>query len=167
MLGVKLYTLQVHNTSHSPEDIILNKEVFSHISSGDYIKVVDPENVANPLTLRVNLLQSTGGRVEISLLKSIAEAMNLKSFCRVSVELISVKSALVDFVELSFRRMFLQRGNMWKFKNAMSGKPVHLRQVVQVEGAQAVIEVSLVNVAKLTSTHARNSDAPEKPQHQE
>ena len=93
----------------------------------------------------MNTLQTTGGRLEISISKSIADPLNLKPFCRVVVEKITQQEARVDFVELSFRKQFLTRGNMWRFKNAINGMAVHVNQTVQIDGVQAQIQELGIN----------------------
>ena len=135
------FTLMVHTTAHSTEDIILNKDIFSgKFEVGDYISVVDPDRPSANLILKVQSLQTVGGRLEISLSKQIAESLSFKSFSRVNVTKVNIESASIDFVELAFKRQFLQRGNMWRFKRAMFGRPVYIGQNVEVDGVQATIQ---------------------------
>lgn len=140
IVGLKLYSLLVHPVTHSPEDIILNKDIFSNILIGDYVQISDPERPAAKLILKVNSFQSTSGRLEISISKPIAEVLNVQSFVRINLVKIDPTSAHIDFVELAFRRQFLQRGNMWRFKNSMLGFPIRIGQNVQIGGVQAQIE---------------------------
>lgn len=131
-----LYSLRVHTVTHSQEELILNKDIFGHLSPGEYIQVVDPERPGLRLVLKVPATQqqTTGGTLEASLSKIIAEPLNLKPFTRVQIERITPESAEVDFVELTFRRQFLQRGYMWRFKKDMFGRPVHVGQTVTAAG---------------------------------
>ena len=74
------------------------------------------------LIFKVSSLQ-TGGRLEVSLSKQIADTLNIKPYSRVIVEKIQNPHLYqVDFVELTFKKQFLQRGNMWRFKKSMSGR---------------------------------------------
>lgn len=74
------------------------------------------------LIFKVSSLQ-TGGRLEVSLAKQIADTLNIKPYSRVMVEKIQNPHLYqVDFVELTFKKQFLQRGNMWRFKKSMSGR---------------------------------------------
>jgi len=45
-----------------------------------------------------------------------------------------------DFIELAFRKQFLQRGNIWRFQRNMAGRTAHLGQNVSVDGVQATIQ---------------------------
>ena len=140
-----LYSLMVHTVKHSTEELILNKDLFAHLIPGEYIQVVDPDKPGLRLVLKVPApqQQSTGGTFEASLSKTIAElpSLNLKSFTKVSIERITPEAAEVDFVELAFRRQFLQRGYMWRFKKDMFGRPVHVGQTVTaVGGVQAQVQ---------------------------
>ncbi len=135
------FTLMVHTTAHSTDDIILNKDIFSgKFEVGDYISVADPDRPSANLILKVPSLQTVGGRLEISLSKNIAESLSFKSFSRVNVTKVNIENASIDFVELAFKRQFLQRGNMWRFKRAMFGRPVYIGQNIGVDGVQATIQ---------------------------
>ncbi len=135
------FTLMVHTQAHTTEDIILNKDIFSgKFEVGDYISVTDPDRPSANLILKVPSLQTVGGRLEISLSKQIAESLSFKSFSRVNVTKVNIENASIDFVELAFKRQFLQRGNMWRFKRAMFGRPVYIGQNIGVDGVQATIQ---------------------------
>ena len=71
------YSLMVHSVAHSQDELILNKAYFTDIVSGDYIQIVDPEKPSLRLVLKATTPQSTGSRLEISLSKTIADALNL------------------------------------------------------------------------------------------
>ncbi len=75
------------------------------------------------LIFKVTSMQATGGRLEVSLHKQIADLLNIKPYCRVIIERIQNSyTCQVDFVELTFKKQFLQRGNMWRFKKSMTGR---------------------------------------------
>ena len=135
-----LYQLLIHTSTHSQDEVILNRNVFPHIDPGDYIQIIDPDRPNDRLILRAPNRQNAVGRLEISLAKSIAEPLNFKAFSRVVVEKIDIEDAKVDFVELAFRRQFLQRGNMWRFKQATFGCPVYEGQNIALDGIQAQIQ---------------------------
>jgi len=37
--GVNAYNLMIHDTSHSTEEILINRDIFPHIAEGDYVEV--------------------------------------------------------------------------------------------------------------------------------
>ena len=85
--------------------------------------------------------KTVASRLEISIMKAVADQMNLVPYGRVVVEKVSDPKTLdVDFIELVFRRQFLQRGNMWRAKMAMFGRPVHIGQTVVMDGLQATVQ---------------------------
>lgn len=105
-----LFSLMVHTVKHSSEELILNKDLFCHFAQGDYIQLIDPDRPSLRLVLKVPALQTSGGTLEASLSKTIAEPLDLKPFSRVHIEKVNPADAEVDFVELTFKRQFLQRG---------------------------------------------------------
>jgi len=135
-----LYQLLIHTATHSQDEVILNRNVFPHIYPGDYIQIIDPDKPNDRLILKAPNRQNAVGRLEISLAKSIAESLNFKAFTRVVVEKIDIEEAKVDFVELAFRRQFLQRGNMWRFKQATFGGTFYEGQNIALDGIQAQIQ---------------------------
>ena len=90
--------------------------------------------------------------MEISLLKQIAENLNIKPYSRVYVEKIQNPSLYqVDFVELTFKKQFFQRGNMWKFKKSMCHRSVYMKQQVVCGGVNAQIQELAYNTTPLVS----------------
>lgn len=136
----KLCTLMVHSPSHNSEELLLNPDIFTEISAGDFIQIYDPQNFEGRLILKVPSMQPITSRLEISVTKIVAEANNLKPFSKVVIERIEPESSTLDFVELSFKRQYLQRGNFFRFQNEMLGRPVYLNQNVIINGIQAQIQ---------------------------
>ena len=140
----RLYTMMIHPESHSKDEVILNRDFFlDMLSSSQYLQIFDPEYPLARLVLKVPplaSLYSKTGTLEVSLSKSIADSFNFKAFSKVCVQRVDAEDARVDFVELAFRRQFLQRGNMWRFKRAMFGRPVRIGENVAVDGIQAQIQ---------------------------
>ena len=139
-----MYRAYIHTSNFSTEDVILNHEIFPDIFEGDYIRVTDAENSGGSIggvILQIGKNQTGRFNLEISLSKTIADPFNLKPYSLVNVEkVVNKQDVEVDFVELSFRRQFLQRGNMYIFKRSMVDRPVHVRQNVAVGGVQAQIQ---------------------------
>jgi hypothetical protein len=130
----------VHTPSHNAEELQLNPEIFTDLVPGDFIQVYDPQNYEGHLVLKVPAMPPLTSRMEISLTKVIADANNLKAFSKVVVEKINAESAMVDFVELAFKRQYLQRGNFFRFQDEMIGRPIYLNQNVSINGIQAQIQ---------------------------
>lgn len=136
----RLCTLMVHTPSHNAEELQLNPEIFTDLAPGDFIQIYDPQNCEGYLVLKVPAMPPLTSRMEISLTKVIADANNLKSFAKVVVEKINAESAMIDFVELAFKRQYLQRGNFFRFQREMIGRPIYLNQTVSINGIQAQIQ---------------------------
>lgn len=140
----KLRSLMIHSAEHSSEEVIFNPNVFTDLQEGSYVKIFDVERPHNKLVVRVPPFGNVSGRLEVSLSKSVAEAFALQPFSKVLVEEVpSVRDVEVDFVEVAFRRQYLQRGNMWRFKRSLVGRAVHTQQNVVIDGVAAqVLEMS-------------------------
>lgn len=138
--SARLCTLMVHSPSHNSEELLLNPEIFSDLTAGDYIQIFDPQNPEGALILKVPTMSPISSRLEISLTKVVAEANNLKPFIKIVVEKIDPESATLHFVELSFKRQYLQRGNFFRFQNEMIGRPIYLNQNITINGIQAQIQ---------------------------
>lgn len=153
------FIVMIHSTNHSSEDLILNKEIFFDVVKiGDYVRLYDPEiesyskdeelkmrmqSFSMVFQIKENTLQNlTRGRFEISLSKVASELLHLKplsnNFFR--FEKIIADEAYADFVELTFKKQFIQRGNMWRFKNAMIGRAIHIGQSISADGIQAQVQ---------------------------
>lgn len=94
-MSSKVYSLMVHNDSDSHHDILLNPTLFDFVVVGDYVQVSSVDNPDEKLVLKITSLQSKGGRLEVSLLKTVADTLDLKSFNRVLVEKIDLKKGEV------------------------------------------------------------------------
>lgn len=136
----RLCSLMVHNSSNSEDDILLNPDIFTDVAIGDYVQISAIENQMEKIVLKITSLHTRGGRLEVSLSKTVADSIDLKSFNKVLVEKIDRKDAEVDFAELAFRKRFLQRGNMLQFKNSIGGRTLHVGQTIEVGGVQVVVQ---------------------------
>ena len=153
-------TLMLHTPDHCSDDIILNLEIFTDIYPGEYIRVYDssvsnsnnrgvndsaPSSSASGYVFRVPLepapQKTTSGRLEISINRTIAETMNFKTYARVTVEKIKDPSEVeIEFVELVFKRQFLNRGHMWFIKRMLVLRSVCMHQNLNLDGIQLAIQ---------------------------
>ena len=126
----RICSLMVHTQSHYSEDIILNPDLFSdYIHVGDFIRIYNPDNMNNILILKVPMIPSNvsiSSRLEVSLIKSIADTNNFKSFSKVVIEKINPNDVSIEFIELSFKKQYLQRGNIYRLRNNMRGRAVYV-----------------------------------------
>ena len=140
----RVCSVMIHTDKHSTNELIINREIFKELSDGDYLNVWEVDKPSRKLVLRVPPYiagQSIGGRLEISILKTVADPLNIKAFSKVNVEKVSRKDAEVDFVELAFKKQFLQRGNLWRFKNSIPvGQTIHVGGFFSVDGINAQIQ---------------------------
>ena len=139
---VRICSLMIHTDKHSTQELILNREVFKELNDGDYIYIYDLDKPSRKLVLRVvtSSVPATG-RLEISILKSVADPLNVKPFTKVAVEKANPKDAEVDFVELAFKKQFLQRGNLWRFKNSLPiGMTIHVGGFFSMDGIHAQVQ---------------------------
>jgi hypothetical protein len=132
--------LTLHPATHSSEEIILNSFFYSELKPNDLIAIYDPEHHEHRLIVRVPNEKPTPSTLEISIQKSIAEAVSLIQYTKVVVERITEADAALDFVELSFKRQYLQRSNMYRFKQSLIGRTLHLNQNITINGMQASVQ---------------------------
>lgn len=142
----KWCTLMIHSHQHSQEDVVLNPLIFNDwINSGGNLQIMqDISNLADRLVLCIPPAQTDtmkgNSRLEISLSKTLAESFGIKPFARVFVDKVKAEDVEIDFVELAFRKQFLQRGHMWRFKKSMVNRSVYIGQNISVDGVQATIQ---------------------------
>jgi hypothetical protein len=126
----------VHTQSHYSEDIILNPDFFSDdIHVGDFIRIYNPDYMNNILILKVPMIPSNvsiSSRLEVSLIKSIADTNNFKSFSKVVLEKINPNDVSIEFIELSFKKQYLQRGNIYRLRNNMRGRAVYVGMYIYI-----------------------------------
>lgn len=141
---VRICTLMIHTDKHSTQEMIINRESFKDFADNDYVYVYEIDKPSRKLVLKILPASSTAsisGSLEISILKSVADPLNVKPFSRVCVEKVVSREAEVDFVELAFKKQFLQRGNLWRFKNSVPvGQTIHVGGFFNVDGINAQIQ---------------------------
>ena len=132
----RICSLMVHTQSHYSEDIILNPDLFSDdIHVGDFIRIYNPDYMNNILILKVPMIPSNvsiSSRLEVSLIKSIADTNNFKSFSKVVLEKINPNDVSIEFIELSFKKQYLQRGNIYRLRNNMRGRAVYVGMYIYI-----------------------------------
>ena len=160
------HSLMVHDVKHSNEEIIINKESFPDIYEGDYIQVYHVDNPGQKLALRIPYATTTSnsngtqtqnaatsGRADISLLKSVAGVIQLTSFHKVAVEKVyDIKNIEIHSVDIAFRKQFLQRGNLWRYKQYMIGRTVHIGGVSSILGMQAQFQELWCSLSNTTES---------------
>lgn len=139
---VRVCSLMIHTGEYSAMELIINREIFKELNEGDYVNIYDPNDSTRKLVLRVAHFTAPSVRkLDISILKTVAEPLNVKPFSRVCVEKVHQKDAEVDFVELAFKKQFLQRGNLWRFKNSIPvGQTIHIGGFFNFDGVNAQIQ---------------------------
>lgn len=147
---IKLYNILSHPPTYSHEDLILNKDIFMDIyEEGDYIRIFHPNDIKSSNNLVFQIKSTTlqhikpSTRLEISISKFIASLLGIKHMNKLlyGIEKISaVEYGYIDYIELSFHKQFLQRGNMWRFKNSMLGRTIYLGQTLNIDKINAQIQ---------------------------
>jgi hypothetical protein len=137
MSNPHLCVLSIHTASHTTEDCILNSSFYQEFKANDLIQIYDPEH---RLIARVPPPTTTQSTLEVSIQKAVADAVNLVQFSKVIVDRITEQEAALDFVELSFKKQYLQRGNMFRFNKGLLGRAIYLNQNVTVNNMQAQVQ---------------------------
>eukprot|EP00605_Chrysophyceae_sp_TOSAG23-4_P001340 GSChrysophyteH1.ASY1.ANO1.1457.1 assembled CDS len=165
----QIYTLMVHSVTRSTEDVIFSPDLIrdwylshdnnSNLRDSLYVQVLSEAQAHDEtsiqqrdrLVLRVPRPDRAGSgvddhqedsrlRLEISISSAIADAFGLVPFGRVLVLAIPPEEVEMNFMELVFKRQFLQRGNIWRFNKSTIGRTVFVGQTISVDGVQATIQ---------------------------
>ena len=141
--------LHVHDLSFSTHDLLLNsEETFPQLSSGDLVQLYVPGVPDRKFALAVKFLSEVTekfktSRLQVSMLKSVAEAFGLTAFSDVCVYgpvEPDDRNVRLDFLELHFKDQFITRGDMWRFTDATMNLPVHRGKVLNIAGIRARVE---------------------------
>ncbi|RYH30081.1 vacuolar membrane-associated protein Iml1 [archaeon] len=138
----RLCNISFHSSSHCGDDVILHPEIFAELNPGDLIQIWDPDFPSNKLIVKVPIKSSKSSlaRIELSVLKPLSDSAGFKQFGKVLVVPVTEEEASLDFVELSFKRQYLQRGNMLRFKTSFIGRTVYMNQNLNIDSVQAQIQ---------------------------
>lgn len=145
------FKVHIHDGSFSLEELLVSPEWFSEIDDGTVVSLeffsnsndVD-EKVAGGkrLLLRAKHFdvgsEGSSKRMQLSLLKRVAEARNLAPWMSATVT--PIKDAErhgVEHVEFSFRDQFISRAEIWKFKKCVESEPVYVGKYFDVNGVRA------------------------------
>ena len=77
------------------------------------IQITQPGRDHLPLILNVNSIEAVRGKVQISILKDIAQEFQLEAFREIDLQIIDPSTVTADFVELSFKDQFVSRILIW------------------------------------------------------
>jgi hypothetical protein len=141
--------VHVHDGSFSSDELLLHPETFPGIRDGSVVFLKTSTSSANSrVVLRATLVRVdeksrlekfASKRLELSLLKSVAEACGVAPWSDASVELCEdpEASAAADFCEFWFKDQFVSRADMWRFKTAVVGRALHVGKVLDIGGMRA------------------------------
>ena len=145
------YKVFVHDSSFSSDELLLHPETFPGIGDGSvvFLKTTTSKG-SNRVVLRETLVQVeerselekfSSKRLELSLLKSVAESCGVAPWSDASVELClkPEAEAAADFCEFWFKDQFVSRADMWRFKTGIVGRAVHVGKAVDLWGMRATV----------------------------
>lgn len=163
--GMDHESLMVHESSYSHEELLIGPDVADELAltPDTFLEIralVDHKGAlpAEPLVLRPVVLRSapikndnspgqlrkslpSKGGVRISILRPIADAFKLSARQAVSVRLVTVRDAALDWVELSFKDQQLTRGDIWHFRRHLVDREptVHVGKTIALAGIRAQV----------------------------
>ncbi|XP_052750556.1 GATOR complex protein Iml1 isoform X6 [Galleria mellonella] len=132
---MKAFKLIVHQSSFSPEDLIINLKDYPGLKEKDIVEIYHPENDYPRLLLQVTKVDAPGrGRDTISVEHSIATTFQLRTFADVYVNIVNVADVALDSVELTFKDLYMGRSEMWRLKNHLVNTCVYLNKKIEYCG---------------------------------
>jgi DEP domain-containing protein 5 len=116
-------------------------ESVNDFSVADCLHISNAEMKEEQMVVKVDSITIRGQRLEVTISKMIAESLKINSFS--SKVLVSKAAALdveLDFAMLSFKRQFVQRGDMMRFKKAVMGRIIYSGQTINCENVQSTVQ---------------------------
>ena len=117
---------------------------------GSYVELSLSESQGErDLILRVVALANKGNKWEALVSKVVAEHLGLNSLSsKVFLSSVDSKDIEIEFAMVTIKRLFLQRGDIKRFKDSISGRILYLGQMVVSDSAQAHVQ-DLVKAGKV------------------
>lgn len=120
-----------HPTSESGHDFVV----------GDCLHISNAEMKEDQMVVKVDSIAIRGQRLEVTISKMIAESLKINSFSsKVVVSKAAAFDIELDFAMLSFKRQFVQRGDMMRFNKAVLGRIIYGGQTINVENVQSTVQ---------------------------
>ncbi|XP_013146136.1 PREDICTED: DEP domain-containing protein 5 isoform X6 [Papilio polytes] len=133
---MKFFKLIVHQSSFSPEDLIINLKDYPGLKEKDIVEIYHPENDYPRLLLQVPKVEAPSRAVKdtISVEQSIATTFQLRTFADVYVNIVNVADVALDSVEVTFKDQYMGRSEMWRLKNHLVSTCVYLNKKIEYCG---------------------------------
>eukprot|EP01132_Coremiostelium_polycephalum_P009876 gene9876-12114_t len=147
----KTFILWVHDQQFSKEELVINPDHFPKLRVNDILEISTPTNPSKKLCLRVKTLAPVKGALQISIAKYVASVFEFASRREVIVNIIPEKSAVVDFVELSFKDQYIGRSDMWRLKLSLQNECVYVLKKLAFAQVRAQVEEIVSNGVKVSS----------------
>jgi hypothetical protein len=150
--------LHVHDYSFASHELLLNSDGFQNLRSGDLVQLFQPSNPERRFTLTVRWLSdvrsqtSSSTRLQVSILKGVAEAFGLSKYSDVTVHgpvEPDAPETEASFIEIHFKDQFISRGDLWRFNEATINLPAYRGKVYSLAGIRAKVE-ELKNISNRT-----------------
>lgn len=117
---------------------------------GSYVELsLSESNGERDLILRVVALANKGNKWEALVSKVVAEHLGLNSLSsKIFLSSVDPKDIELEFAMVTIKRLFLQRGDIKRFKESLSGRILYLGQMVSSDSVQAQVQ-DLVKAGKV------------------
>jgi Vacuolar membrane-associated protein Iml1 len=137
----KVFSLHVHDFSFNTSELVINPEAFPDVQASDFLEIYRPHSRKDRrLVLQIDSVGPIkGGRLQISLLKSVAEIFELQPWSDVLVRKVDPKAAAADFVEFTIKDQFIPRADILRFKRTVFGSPAYRGKVFNLLGMRASV----------------------------
>ena len=142
-MSTRVYFVRVDNNSDDHVISITHPslETENEIKEGSYVHISNVEDREEKLVVNVISVTGRGTKYEVTVSKMIAESLKINSLSsKVCVHLVEEKDVELDFAMLAFKRQFVQRGDMMRFKKAVIGRITYSGQTVNVENVTSQVQ---------------------------
>ncbi|KAL5290697.1 DEPDC5 family protein [Megaselia abdita] len=126
---MKLY---IHQTSFSPEDLVLNPKGHPTVKLNDIVEIFHPEDENCRVLLQVtDFNEDLKIRDSVSIGAQIANAFNLKNYSDVIFRLVNPSDVALDSIEITFKEQYMGRSEMFRLKQCLTNTCVYKNKKIE------------------------------------
>ncbi len=163
-----LYTLSVHNTDFSKDEVVVNSDIFKPLEGGAMLEIeLCEETDRTPGTSRrlavqvaENASKDVGKHIQISLIKAIADLFGIDKKARARVKkLASADPYAIKSVGISFRDAFFSRRDMGLIERFLKTKKMILYENKAIDYAEQSFRIRSIKLRNPGQSHVGIADA--------
>eukprot|EP00698_Gefionella_okellyi_P023459 TRINITY_DN8026_c0_g1_i2.p1 TRINITY_DN8026_c0_g1~~TRINITY_DN8026_c0_g1_i2.p1 ORF type:complete len:679 (-),score=98.04 TRINITY_DN8026_c0_g1_i2:1102-3138(-) len=147
-----VFSLKVHDSEYSNEELLLNPLNFPDVKVGDVVEIFPEDKPERKCLLRVSTMEKPKGALIVSIRKDRATVYEFANMLDVAVRKVdSLDTHMVDFVEILFKDQYVSRCDMQRFKESMLGQCLTSGQKSNFLGIKGTVKELLAQDKRVLS----------------